>query len=203
MIVGMGSVAVTRRKLYEQMWSIPCSLLAARYGISGVGLAKVCKRHDIPRPPRGYWARIAAGQRVRKPLLPKPQLGDEVIVLRGWDMPDDAVQKLVEDPRPVPDLAEMRDGGTLHPLAVVTRDRLLAATTDPEGLLSVSSPAMPVKVSPALIDRSVAIVDALIKRWESRGGTVLVQEPSDVNASSTRFARGRDGLGVEISENVQ
>jgi hypothetical protein len=58
-----------------------------------------------------------------------------------------------------------------------------------------------VKVSPALVDRSIAIVDAIIKRWESRGGTVLVQESRDDNRS-TRFVLGQDGLGVEISENV-
>lgn len=47
--------------------------VAKRYGISDVGLAKVCKRLKIPRPARGYWAKKAAGEAVpRRPRLPAP-----------------------------------------------------------------------------------------------------------------------------------
>lgn len=35
--------------------------LAKTYGLSDVGLAKVCTKHDIPRPPRGYWAQKQLG----------------------------------------------------------------------------------------------------------------------------------------------
>lgn len=57
--------------LYERVWKTPASKLAKEFGISDVGLAKVCKRHRIPRPPRGYWARLAVGQRMRTPSLPR------------------------------------------------------------------------------------------------------------------------------------
>ena len=73
---GTAVIAVARRKLYEQLWSIPASQLAILYGISDVGLAKVCKRYRIPRPPRGYWAKLKAGKPVKKPALPKAD-GDE------------------------------------------------------------------------------------------------------------------------------
>lgn len=66
---------VEREKLYEQVWTIPGARLAALYGISDVGLAKVCKRYRIPRPGRGYWARIAAGQKVPKVALPSMKGG--------------------------------------------------------------------------------------------------------------------------------
>ena len=36
--------------------------LARKLDISDVGLAKACRRHNIPRPPRGYWAKLAAGK---------------------------------------------------------------------------------------------------------------------------------------------
>jgi hypothetical protein len=38
------------------------SRLAEQYGISDNGLAKICRREDIPYPPRGYWAKQAAGR---------------------------------------------------------------------------------------------------------------------------------------------
>lgn len=40
------------------------------YGLSDRGLAKLCERNSIPVPPRGYWAKKAAGQKVKKaPLI--------------------------------------------------------------------------------------------------------------------------------------
>jgi hypothetical protein len=61
-----------RQKLYEEIWSEPIQHVAKKYGVSDVGLAKVCRKLDIPRPGRGYWAIKAAGKPVpRQPTLPE------------------------------------------------------------------------------------------------------------------------------------
>ena len=60
-----------RAVLYEQVWAQPVQVVAKSYGISGVGLGKVCRKLHVPVPPRGYWARIRSGDRVGKPRLPK------------------------------------------------------------------------------------------------------------------------------------
>ena len=64
-------LTLTRQSLYELVWSKPMSELAGNFGISNVGLAKRCKQVDVPvLPYRGYWTRIAAGQKPDKiPLL--------------------------------------------------------------------------------------------------------------------------------------
>jgi len=59
-----------RQEIYEAIWTEPIQHVAKRYKISDVGLAKVCRRLDIPRPGRGYWAIKAAG----KPLPKRPPL---------------------------------------------------------------------------------------------------------------------------------
>jgi hypothetical protein len=61
-----------RATLYEQVWSQPVQSVAKSYGISGVFLGKVCRKLNVPVPPRGYWARVRSNYRVRKPPLPKP-----------------------------------------------------------------------------------------------------------------------------------
>ena len=53
------------------VWSTPVHRLAAEFGISDVGLAKYCRRQQIPLPSRGYWARKAAGQDVGPAALPE------------------------------------------------------------------------------------------------------------------------------------
>ena len=60
-----------REKLYKEVWDEPVSTVAKRYCVSDVAIRKICKSMDIPVPPRGYWAKKRAGQKVRKEPLPK------------------------------------------------------------------------------------------------------------------------------------
>ena len=76
---------MTRAELYELVWQQPVYLLAARFGMSGRGLAKTCARHDIPIPQRGYWAKHASGKGSAKPPLPSPERNDPVSSLKGFD----------------------------------------------------------------------------------------------------------------------
>lgn len=59
-----------RQRLYEEVWSEPTQQVAKRYGVADVAIAKACALLDIPKPPRGYWAKKAAGQKLpsRPPL---------------------------------------------------------------------------------------------------------------------------------------
>jgi hypothetical protein len=79
---GAIEVRLDRQKLFERVWSVPVETLASEWGLSGRGLAKACKRLHIPVPPRGYWARVAAGQRPTRPRLPALPAGqaEEVLV---------------------------------------------------------------------------------------------------------------------------
>lgn len=63
---------LSRRQLYDLVWSKPILGLAKEYGFSDVGFSKICRRHNIPLPPRGYWAKISAGLKVSQPPLPNP-----------------------------------------------------------------------------------------------------------------------------------
>lgn len=66
-------VDVSRDELYRQVWQTPMTRLAIQYGITGNGLAKICDRLNIPYPPRGYWAKKAAGKNVVAYRLPPPK----------------------------------------------------------------------------------------------------------------------------------
>ncbi|WP_409561739.1 hypothetical protein [Hyphomicrobium sp. MC8b] len=61
---------MTREELYELVWQKPISRLAEEFSISGNGLSKICDRLDVPYPPRGYWAKKAAGRPVVEFKLP-------------------------------------------------------------------------------------------------------------------------------------
>lgn len=40
--------------------------VAKRYGISDVMLKKICRQLQVPSPPRGYWAKVNAGQQPKR-----------------------------------------------------------------------------------------------------------------------------------------
>lgn len=88
-IVGIGNVRdasdtleLSRTDLYERVWAQPVAQLAPAWGISDVGLAKACRRLQVPLPPRGYWAKVRAGKRPRRTRLPrlKADQGGGVII---------------------------------------------------------------------------------------------------------------------------
>src|SRR5690554_3372885 len=74
-------VVLSRAELFELVWREPAIKVAERFGITGTGLRKVCDRHDIPVPPRGHWAKVAANKKVTRARLPRPGEGDERVIL--------------------------------------------------------------------------------------------------------------------------
>jgi hypothetical protein len=61
---------LTREELFDRVWSSPVATLAKEWGLSGPGLKKLCRRLEVPVPPRGYWAKLKAGRAVRRSKLP-------------------------------------------------------------------------------------------------------------------------------------
>ncbi|MFT3739568.1 MAG: hypothetical protein QM786_12480 [Breznakibacter sp.] len=66
---------LTRKELYDLVWSEPMSTVCKRFGISDNGLRKHCKSMNIPTPPIGYWAKLQSGKTVE--ILPIPNEYEE------------------------------------------------------------------------------------------------------------------------------
>ncbi|MCA3503519.1 MAG: hypothetical protein IOD05_09780 [Rhodobacter sp.] len=99
---------LTREDLYALVWTTPISRLARDFGISDRGLSKICERLEVPVPPRGYWARKAAGQAVIKFRLLKASPGTPLTVDIVPTPPPEAptpVPKPADNPR-----ADLKDG---------------------------------------------------------------------------------------------
>ena len=52
------SYYLPREELYKLVWERRVVEVAARFGVSDVGLSKICRRAMIPIPNRGHWARL-------------------------------------------------------------------------------------------------------------------------------------------------
>jgi hypothetical protein len=76
---------LSRKELFELVWSEPMKNLSVRFGISDVALKKTCARAAIPTPDRGYWAKREAGKSTYQPSFSErpPGMDDEVVVGGG------------------------------------------------------------------------------------------------------------------------
>lgn len=72
--------------------------LAARFDVSGSYLARVCSELSVPRPERGYWAKLAVGKAPSPPPLPEAQPGDPLHW--PWDGEHTPAPKPPRPPRP-------------------------------------------------------------------------------------------------------
>lgn len=105
-----------RSELYAKVWETPMTQLAAKLGISDVGLAKACRRHAVPAPPRGYWAKLRAGQAPPKIPLPTPEL--DVVVHFATSEPEERERhKALEQKRAEALKATISKAGAVGPLA--------------------------------------------------------------------------------------
>jgi hypothetical protein len=63
---------MTRKALYDLVWSKPRTTLAREVGVSDVWIGKQCRALNVPAPPPGYWASIAAGGKPKAKYLRPP-----------------------------------------------------------------------------------------------------------------------------------
>jgi hypothetical protein len=73
-------IIISREELYKKVWSTPMIKLAKQFNLSDRGLAKLCKRHKIPLPGLGYWAKLQHGKTVKQIPLPSVENYEEITI---------------------------------------------------------------------------------------------------------------------------
>lgn len=92
------SFVLSRRQLYDLVWSEPMQRLAKQIGISDVALAKSCRKIDVPVPERGYWNKLHAGKRVHRVELSPADLGTAKGIEISGTLSDDLKSRLAANP---------------------------------------------------------------------------------------------------------
>ncbi|MDD5677010.1 MAG: hypothetical protein PHW60_03335 [Kiritimatiellae bacterium] len=170
---------ITRTQLYDQVWSQPMAKLSKQYGLSDVGLAKICKKYDIPRPPRGYWAQKQNGQTPPIEHLPNPGHNLEFDihahdpVMTSPELNDELRKAALDEAIPVPETLR-----GAHPFVHETLAQLERAELGQNGLviLPKDKECLDVRVSKHNLRRALRIMDGLIKGLESRKYKVYMRD---------------------------
>lgn len=147
----------TREEFYELVWSKPLTHLARDFGLSDVALHKICRKHDIPNPPLGWWAKHAAGHKVRPTPLPKLKSGiSGTVVIAGGELrkESDDIASARELARIRASEVEVAADAPAHPIVTKSIAKLRAAKASPVGLVSVSQQGLiAIEIAPASVDR--------------------------------------------------
>lgn len=77
----METIELSRKQLYDLVWSTPLSKIALQYAYNNDGIKKICKDYDIPMPDASYWSKIKYNKKVKKEELDTVFIGVDKIVL--------------------------------------------------------------------------------------------------------------------------
>jgi hypothetical protein len=201
------TLTVTRVELYRRVWSTPVRTLAKDLGLSDVGLAKICEKHQIPRPPVGHWVRVQLGQETDQ--TPLPQIDDPKLEMVTIAIRPKVVEALTQDigPEvramliPAPITIEA-DNPISHALVVRTKKMLTHPRKDDRGLLLPKERnALPhIRVSETVLPRALRILDALFRALDDRKIGITWDSTADANLYVTVLG---EGVTFWISELVE
>lgn len=187
----MKKLTFQRRKLYEEVWSIPMIHLAEMYGVKNYHLTKVCKELDIPMPSNGYWAKKRNGIRVKVANLPESDKTFFVLEIDDKKKSDRGAkksQKMKITPQKL---------NNLHPLVQATWKSLK------EGSLNqfnrINGAPLDVSVAPECIDRAMRIMDTVLKKLQKQGREIHCQ--FDNCTYKMYLDYGRDKVYLQLREN--
>jgi hypothetical protein len=191
----MANVTVSREELYEQVWSMPMLRLALQYGVSSVALGKTCRRLNIPAPGRGYWARVAAGEKLKRPPLPK-STGRQAWYRLERD--PSATPIAAKAPAPEVDVASTLEGA--HATTRRLASLLAKASVDEHNRIVVAGGCMAVTIDTHR--RALLVVDSLAKAFERRGDSVELI-PSEANSFKLVARVANEAIAFSVSERFE
>lgn len=162
---------ITRDDLYKEIWSEPATKLAQRYDVSSSYLARVCEGLNVPHPPRGYWARKAAGEKMPVPLLPPAGPGDPLF----WEKGVAVMERLPPLELPPPETKSKGKAAPTtrpahHPLVTAWRGFLEEAAATEGGYMAPRKKnVLDAFVTKPMIRGAAEALDAILIELEMRG----------------------------------
>lgn len=181
---------LSREQLYELVWMEPMLRVGERLGVSSSYMARVCTELRIPRPPRGYWAKLEFGKAPPQPALPAARPGD----ITEWS-PGDFIgrsertavarpksnatttteEQAVSPSSPQKRAPSLASSGGIHPVLADIKPHFKKTRDSRTGILRPYKRLMAdVLVSEACVDAGIAAADALFRALTKRGHRVTI-----------------------------
>ena len=166
---------LSREDLYELVWAEPMMKAAEQFDVSGSYLARICTLLNVPRPERGYWAKLAVGKAPPRPQLPSAQPGDSLYWSKEGEpvpAPKPQAAKPPQEAKPKRKIRLPREH--IHPMIRGARPLLLKTRRIDDGmyLKPYKFLAVHVVASEAGLDKALDLANDLFNALESVGHRV-------------------------------
>ena len=196
--------------MYDLVWSRPMTKVAEDFGISDVALKKICDKHWVPTPPRGYWAKRDAGKPTKQIQFystADPQ--HEHIVIHGSrNILAPEVREVLEQERErrktkpkatsPAEVAPTVPPQDIHAAIIATAKALRKAKPGAEGAVGASGPGCcGTEIGVASLERTIAVLDSIARALDARG---LKLEPI---GNCMRVAIASDNLTFSLVERIE
>jgi hypothetical protein len=201
---------LTRRAMYDLVWSRPMTKVAEDLGISDVALKKICDKHRVPTPQRGYWAKRDADKPTKQIQFHNtadPQ--HEHIVIHGSrNNLAPAIREILDRERarrkakpkatlpanPAPTVPRE----DVHPAISATARALRQAKPNADDVVRANGhDHCGIEVGTANLERSIAILDGMARTLDARD---LKVEPI---GNCMRVALPPDSLTFSLTERIE
>jgi len=185
-------MVVARSELYRLVWSKPMTHVATQLQVSDSYLARVCKSLRVPRPSRGYWAKLAVGKAPAVVPLPEAVPGQLLEWSKGSVLPPE-----LPNPTPRTDVhrrsasqgkaAHRPPAGATHPLIAGARKHFENSREVKEDayLRPFKKHLVDIATSIPSLTRALSLANEIFNALQAAGHHVLL--------SQGRFHRGEFG----------
>ena len=191
----------TREQFYELVWSKPITHLAKEFVISDVAIHKICKKHGIPNPPLGWWAKKAAGKKVKQTPLPEAVPGTASrITIAGADLGGESstLATAREQARILASEGSDEEAAPPHPIVDRTVAKLSKEKPSTIGLVAVAGAGLvKCEIAPQSIERLAVILPRIVRATSLQGFQLVAGE------GAARFKSETEVIDFSITELVR
>jgi hypothetical protein len=193
----METKELSRKQLYDLVWSTPLSKLTLQYALSTNGIKKICKEFDIPMPDGSYWSKLKFNKKVKIEKL-NPIFGGIGKIILTIREEGNAINV---DQTPLTIRTKEIENDIKAPLIVpdkITKPDILTIQTleywkESKGNVfydKYKKLRYPIRVSDSQKQRALRFMDSLIKLLRYRGHTIT----KEYHQTSVNI----DGIEIEI-----
>ena len=197
----MDKINLTRKDLYDLVWSKSVVAISKEYNISDAELRKLCQQMNISLPKNGHWIKLRFNKEVQIEPLPVdetcPQQVEMELRKEGEEIETSPLKRLMKEMNfkvPIelnaPDL-----------LIIAARKRLKGdeawAFMNYKGVVECRTGELAIRVSPGNVTRALIFMDTFIKALRKRKHDIQIR-----NDDTFAIVQGQD-IKISFSEKMK
>jgi len=183
----MKKTELTRKELYDLVWSEPLTTIAKQYNISDNGIRKKCRKMNIPLPKQGHWTRVKFGYKIIRAKLPSYYKGPQTTSLDVDNyMNKEAAHQLSKKNRLKKEIMndsklilevpkEIKRSDPMISKASQTLNSQAASSVQQIGFVHTKMNELNINVAKESVHRSLCFMQALIKLLRTRKHDIITE----------------------------